>query len=190
MKPSKNRQRDRERHPWLPWHPSLPQWEKRGRTPTVPPKAPGVAIIWNPAASIVTLNWDDFREAVVAVDRPVGGVQPPEQAQGSPGGSVAYASTVESQPLRRIAVFSPPGHWLLKLSEFLWSAQAHREVFVPLVRDMRQEYFEALVTGRDWLAKRRLLGGYWAFAAAALGRLPISLARWAVALWKVSGPGG
>jgi hypothetical protein len=59
-----------------------------------------------------------------------------------------------------------PGHNLLQLTDFLFSRKANAQVFVPIVIDMREEYFEALSQNRIWKARWVRIRGTWSFFAA------------------------
>lgn len=41
----------------------------------------------------------------------------------------------------------PPGHWMLRLAEFLVTKRAREEVLMPVISDMRLEVFQAIEAG-------------------------------------------
>ena len=59
----------------------------------------------------------------------------------------------------RNVITSPPGSLVLKVAEFL-SRKLHERVFLQAVLDMREEYNEALFTGRREKAQWVLIRGY------------------------------
>ncbi|MBO6726509.1 MAG: hypothetical protein JJ911_12685 [Rhizobiaceae bacterium] len=87
------------------------------------------------------------------------------------------------------AVLSAPGSHLASALTFLMTKKDYERVFAQSLRDMREEYFEALQEGRLWLARWRHIQFYLS-AIAMLGLLSGSkLVRLVQAAWKLSGPG-
>lgn len=64
------------------------------------------------------------------------------------------------------AVSFPPGYALLYVSEFTFSKKTLQLVVVPVISDMREEYFEALLQNRIWKARWVRVRGTWSFFAA------------------------
>ena len=46
-------------------------------------------------------------------------------------------------------ILQPPGSFLLRMAEFLFSPKDYERVFLPAVTDMREEYFAALSAGQE-----------------------------------------
>ena len=59
-----------------------------------------------------------------------------------------------------------PGSFVLKIAEFVCSPKTYQRVFLPVVKDMREEYNEALFTGRREKARLVLIRGYLALVEA------------------------
>ena len=59
-----------------------------------------------------------------------------------------------------------PGNRLLGFSEFFFTRRAHIGLCVPVIHDMREEYFEALSQNRIWKARWVRARGTWSFFAA------------------------
>jgi hypothetical protein len=60
----------------------------------------------------------------------------------------------------------PPGHILLTISEFAISKRLYALVCVPIIFDMREEYFEALSLNRPCKARWVLIRSRYSFFAA------------------------
>lgn len=88
------------------------------------------------------------------------------------------------------SVSSPPGSRLRHCCDLIFSKRTCSEVLIPTVRDLQDEYFEALHQGRRGKARWVVIRGYWSFWSAVVAQVPVSLTRLIVKLWKVSGPGG
>ncbi len=63
-------------------------------------------------------------------------------------------------------LFKPSGNLLLSMAEFLYSSKTYQRVFLPIISDMREEYFEALPQNRIWKARWVRVRGTWSFFAA------------------------
>ena len=63
-------------------------------------------------------------------------------------------------------LFKPSGNLLLSMAEFLYSSKTYQRVFLPIISDMREEYFEALSQNRIWKARWVRVRGTWSFFAA------------------------
>jgi len=103
----------------------------------------------------------------------------------------SFISAVDYRPARRRElgekgrrVLRPPGFLLLRLAEFFCSPRTVTTVFQPTISDLQREYCEALGHGRIWKARWVCFRGWCSFWSAAAMRLPISLVRVAVGLWK------
>lgn len=85
----------------------------------------------------------------------------------------------EESPARNVLgkfehnIQNPPGCKLLQLSEFLFSRTTHEEIFLPIVGDWREEYFNALsianVRKASWIRLRYAV----AFVSTMLLKSPI-----------------
>jgi hypothetical protein len=60
-------------------------------------------------------------------------------------------------------ISSAPGSVFISISEFIFSERKHLETIVPLIVDMREEYFEALSQDRIWKARWIRIRGTWSF---------------------------
>ncbi len=87
-------------------------------------------------------------------------------------------------------VVRAPGAFLARVCDSLFSPRACNQVFTPTLRDLQDEYFEALHQGRPGKARWVLVRCYWSFWSAVVAQVPVSLTRLIVQLWKISGPGG
>lgn len=80
----------------------------------------------------------------------------------------------------------PPGYRILYFADLFFSNKTRRDVLEPTVRDLQDEYAAALSEQRPWKARIALLRGYVAFWAAVVARVPLSLAKTVVRLWRAS----
>jgi len=62
--------------------------------------------------------------------------------------SIQFFLTIKNQSIKK-----PPGTFLNRSAEFLFSKKAYCHIFQPMISDMREEYFEALEEGRTAKAK-------------------------------------
>ena len=79
-----------------------------------------------------------------------------------------------------------PGWKLRKVAELFFLPKTYREVFEPTLRDLFDEYCEALAANRPWKARRVRLQGYWSFWSAVLAQFPISTAKMVFKIWKAT----
>jgi hypothetical protein len=79
-----------------------------------------------------------------------------------------------------------PGWRLRNVAELFFSARTYREVFEPTLRDLFDEYCEALAANRPWKALRIRLQGYWSFWSAILAQFPISTTKMVLKIWKAT----
>jgi hypothetical protein len=93
-----------------------------------------------------------------------------------------YAKRFKAALLR---VQAPPGRKLQAFAEFFFSRKTNSEVFEPTLRDLLDEYCEALQEKRPWKARWVCVRGYWSFWSAALAQLPISVVKKVYQIWKV-----
>jgi hypothetical protein len=90
-------------------------------------------------------------------------------------------------PRRRSAasrLSSPPGARLRVVAEFTFSTKSYLEIFVPVLRDLFDEYCQALQAERPWKARWVRLRGYWSFWSAVVAQMPISIIKKAYQIWK------
>jgi len=80
----------------------------------------------------------------------------------------------------------PPGWQLRKFAEFFFSPKTYQKVLEPTLRDLFDEYCEALKTGNPWKARWVRFRGYWSFWSAVIAQLPISLLKTVYTLWESS----
>lgn len=88
---------------------------------------------------------------------------------------------------KSVKILMPPGFRLARLAEFVYSKKTYQEIFEPILSDLRIEYQEALEEKRWHKARWIAFCGRWHFVAAALARIPVSLTRLVITLWKISG---
>jgi hypothetical protein len=81
-------------------------------------------------------------------------------------------------------VQTPPGTHLRAFALAVFSKRTFQLVIEPTLRDLFDEYCEALAQGRHLGAHWVLIRGYWSFWSAALAQFPISIAKLAVTVWK------
>lgn len=78
----------------------------------------------------------------------------------------------------------PPGNRIIRMSEFLFSKKQFEALVLPIISDMREEYFEALSQNRIGKARWVRVRGTWSlFAAMGLDRV-FSLVSLCVKVWK------
>jgi len=77
-----------------------------------------------------------------------------------------------------------PGYRLRALAEFFFSPKVYQEIFEPTLRDLYDEYCEALNAGRPKKAAWVRVRGYWSFWSAFIAQLPISTVKIVYRIWK------
>lgn len=87
-----------------------------------------------------------------------------------------------SSPSREVQV--PVGFKLRALAAFVFSPKVYREILEPCLRDLYDEYCQALAEKQTWKARWVRLRGYWSFWAAFFAQMPISLAKKVYQIWK------
>lgn len=78
----------------------------------------------------------------------------------------------------------PPGWRLRVLARFVVSRRVFELVFEPTLRDMFDEYCQALGEKQPWKARWVRVRGTWSFWAAACAQLPISLTKVLIRIWQ------
>jgi hypothetical protein len=87
---------------------------------------------------------------------------------------------------RSTCIYAPPGWRLRRFAEALFAPKTYKQVFEPTLRDLEDEYCQALLEKRSRKAKWVCLRGYWSFWEAVVAQSPISLFRVMCKLWKAS----
>jgi hypothetical protein len=78
----------------------------------------------------------------------------------------------------------PAGNGLLAFAEFFFNRKKYQEIFIPIVADMREEYFEAMAQNRIGKARWvRVRGTYSFFAAIGLDRA-FAFVSFFIKAWK------
>jgi hypothetical protein len=83
------------------------------------------------------------------------------------------------------SILTPPGRHLRSFAEFFFSRRTSELVLEPTLRDLLDEYCEALEQGRLWKARWVRVRGYWSFWSAAGAQLAVSFARTVLQIWKL-----
>ena len=71
-----------------------------------------------------------------------------------------------------------PGARLLSAAEFMFPKNTYERVFLPIIQDMRKDYFDALSTGRKLKARWVRFRGSWAFAMALILLVVAGVRNW------------
>lgn len=85
-----------------------------------------------------------------------------------------------------LKVQRPPGSHLRILAESIFSRQIYEMVFEPTLRDLLDEYIDALKDGKLGKVRWVRLRGYWSFWSAVLAQMPISTVKTIYKIWKVA----
>jgi hypothetical protein len=99
----------------------------------------------------------------------------------------AAAGTTPDKPLPKGSgsrIAAPPGVHLQAFADAVFSPKTRRLVLEPTLRDLYDEYCEALKEGRPWKARWARARGYMSFWSAVVAQLPVSLARKLLDIWK------
>ena len=165
----------------------------------------GSSDIWNPLLNASLDEWIK-RSATL----PSGGPSPPNTDPGSPPaarsdpkpapdsatgilsrigrlrrrGRQVLARIGSSQPAR---IYRPPGARLGAFARFWFSRKTYAMVVEPTLRDLQDEYSEALAEGQPPKARWVRCRGTLAFWSAVVNQLPVSLLRLLYRLWKAAG---
>jgi hypothetical protein len=78
----------------------------------------------------------------------------------------------------------PPGTHLRSFASAVFSTKSFKLVIEPTLRDMLDEYCEALSEGRSKKAQWVRLRGYFSFWSAVLAQVPVSLTKLLFTVWK------
>jgi hypothetical protein len=77
-----------------------------------------------------------------------------------------------------------PGGKLRKWAEFFFSRNVYEQVFEPTLRDLFDEYCDALNSHRPRKARWVRIRGYWSFWTAVVAQTPISIVKKVYQIWK------
>jgi len=80
----------------------------------------------------------------------------------------------------------PPGLYLRRLAEFLFSRKTYDYILAPILRDLCDEYCEALAANRPWKTRWVRIRGYWSFWSAVFAQLPISTVKMVYKIWQAT----
>lgn len=124
-----------------------------------------------------TMRFESEKEAIELASRylkalrvlKVAARTPPDQPLPKPGGS---------------RITTPPGMHLRAFADAVFSPKTRCLVLEPTLRDLYDEYCEALQEGRPWKARWARARGYFSFWSAVIAQLPVSLARKLLDIWK------
>lgn len=86
----------------------------------------------------------------------------------------------------RSKIKAPPFIRLQGLADFLFSRRTYEAIMEPTLRDLLDEYCEALAANRPWKARWVRVRGYWSFWSAVFAQLPISAVKMVYKIWKAT----
>lgn len=81
-------------------------------------------------------------------------------------------------------VQAAPGSRLRSFAEFFFPRQTFQQVLEPTLRDMFDEYCNALNAHRPWKARWVRIRGYGSFWSAVIAQMPISTMKTVYRIWK------
>jgi hypothetical protein len=84
------------------------------------------------------------------------------------------------------AIQAPPAQWIRSIADIPFSRRTYEQVLEPILRDLFDEYCEALNQKRPWKARWVRIRGYWSFWSAVFAQLPISVVKMVYKIWKAS----
>lgn len=79
---------------------------------------------------------------------------------------------------------TPPGTHLRSFASAVFSKRSFQLVIEPTLRDLLDEYCEALSEGHPRKARWACLRGYFSFWSAVLAQIPVSLTKLIFTVWK------
>lgn len=79
---------------------------------------------------------------------------------------------------------TPPGSRLRVFAEFIFSRRTYEQTFEPTLRDLLDEYLQALNERKPWKARWVRLRGYWSFWSAFIAQIPITALKTIYQIWK------
>ena len=77
-----------------------------------------------------------------------------------------------------------PGNYFVQAIQFLVCKKRYEEMYLPIILDMREEYFEALSQNRIWKARWVRVRGTWSFFAAMGLDRALAFVPFFVKVWK------
>jgi hypothetical protein len=83
-----------------------------------------------------------------------------------------------------IRIQRAPGFRLRRFAEFLFTRRTFELVLEPVLRDLLDEYYEALGADALWKSRWVCVRGYWSFWSAVFAQTPISLVKKVYQVWK------
>ncbi|WP_437709700.1 hypothetical protein WMF45_34630 [Sorangium sp. So ce448] len=99
-------------------------------------------------------------------------------------GVIARVKPAPGPRVVRRYVAGPPGSRLHVAAVFFYSRKTVERVFDPMLKDMRDEYFEALAKAQTWKARWVHARYYWSFTAAVCQGFGFSLLDGVVRVFK------
>jgi hypothetical protein len=115
----------------------------------------------------------------------------PEVALGIIGGAILTLFFIAKRS-RKISASSnkpiqlPPSFRLKDFAEFFFSRRTFETILEPTLRDLFDEYCEALAANRLWKARWVRIRGYWSFWSAVFAQLPISAVKMVYKIWQAT----
>jgi hypothetical protein len=97
-----------------------------------------------------------------------------------------FPSNLAPIKIESVSVQSSPSFRLQTFAEFIFSPKVYGEIFQPALRDLFDEYCEALKEGRPRKARWVCIRGYWSFWSAVAAQLPISVLKTVYKIWKAT----
>jgi hypothetical protein len=85
-----------------------------------------------------------------------------------------------------LPIQTPPGLYLRRFAELFFPRKIYDHIFAPILRDLFDEYCEALDQKRFWKSRCVRVRGYWSFWSALFAQLPISTAKMVYKVWKAT----
>jgi len=80
----------------------------------------------------------------------------------------------------------PPGIFILRIINFIYSKKVAERIFEPILADMQEEYFEALSNSLKLKAKWIHLRSIFSIFIAIASQLSISVVKLFITIWKIS----
>jgi hypothetical protein len=95
-----------------------------------------------------------------------------------------FGETIDCALTHPTKIVRPPGCLLSNFAEFIFSKQKLHAILLPVIVDMREEYFEALSQDRIWKAHWVRIRGTWSFFAAVGLDRAFAFVSFFVKAWK------
>jgi hypothetical protein len=81
---------------------------------------------------------------------------------------------------------APPSWRLRDLAQTAFSRKTYAVVFEPMLRDLYDEYCDALKEGLPWKVRWVCIRGYWSFWSAVFTQMPISVLKMVYKIWRAT----